>query len=143
MQTDLTQAGQVFGPFTSGTQAPRSWDSNPLKGDLTNNNIHKLLRAFELLRIMDREVPGQVVSTFLYIASHNPCHKQKLEQDLGFTTASASRNSDWLSEWHRLRKRGLGLITKERDECNRRRILLRLTPKGEALARQLEEILYS
>jgi len=117
-------------------------DINPLKGDLTNENINKLLKAFELLRIMDREIPGQVVATFLYIASHNPCHKQKLEEDLGFTTASASRNSDWLSEYHRLRKRGLGLIVKERDEYNRRRLMFRLTPKGEALARQLEGLLY-
>ena len=91
---------------------------------------------------MDREVPGQLVSAFLYIASHNPCHKQALEEDLGFPTASGSRTTDWLSSFHRLGKPGLGLIEKKQDPVNRRRALLTLTPKGEALARQMKEIIY-
>jgi DNA-binding MarR family transcriptional regulator len=91
---------------------------------------------------MDREIPGQLVSAFLYIASHNPCHKQALEQDLGFAVASSSRTTDWLSDHHRLGKKGLGLIKKYPDPLNRRRVVLALSPKGEALIRQMKELIY-
>lgn len=115
---------------------------DPLKRQLTNASIAKVLKAFELLRLMDREIPGQLVSAFLYIASHNPCHKQAMEEDLGLKTSSGSRLADWLSEYHRLGKPGLGLIKKTKDPYNLRRIYLELTPKGEALARQMRELIY-
>jgi hypothetical protein len=98
----------------------------------------QVLKAFELLRLMDREIPGQLVSTFLYIASHNPCHKQALEEDLDLSVSSSSRLVDWLSHYHRLGKPGLGLVTK----TNFRRVIVSLTPKGESLARQMKEHLY-
>jgi DNA-binding MarR family transcriptional regulator len=102
----------------------------------------QVLKAFELLRLMDREIPGQLVSAFLYIASHNPCHKQALEEDLDLATSSSSRLVDWLSHYHRLGKPGLGLVTKTKDPANFRRIIISLTPKGESLARQMKEHLY-
>ena len=83
---------------------------DPLKRTITNSQSLGILNAFELLRLMDREIPGQVVSAFLYIASHNPCHKQALEEDLGFKNSSGSRTTDWLSDYHRLGKPGLGLV---------------------------------
>ena len=103
----------------------------------------RVLRAFELVRVLvDREMPAQAFATFLYVATHNRCHKTALEQDLGFTTASGSRNTDWLSDFHRLNKRGLGLIIKEVDPTNKRRVMLSLSPKGEEISKQLEQILY-
>ena len=110
---------------------------DPLARQLTSPRLGRLLEAVELFRVLDREIPAQVISAFLYVASHNPCHKQSLEQDLGFTTASASRNTDWLSTVTRLKKPGLGLIHKYRDPSNNRRVLLSLTEKGEELAQKL------
>ena len=115
---------------------------DPLKRATTSRTTAKLLSAFELLRLMDREIPGQLVSAFLYIASHNPCHKVAMEEDLGFKPASGSRLSDWLSDYHRLGKPGLGLIKKYPDPYNMRRVILELSPKGEALIRQMKEALY-
>jgi DNA-binding MarR family transcriptional regulator len=114
---------------------------DPLKRTVTSRQTMSLLNAFELLRLMDREIPGQLVSAFLYIASHNPCHKQAMEEDLGFKTSSASRTTDWLSDYHRLGKPGLGLIKKYKDPSNWRRVLLKLTPKGEALIKQMKEFI--
>ena len=115
---------------------------DPLKRTLTDRSMAQVLKAFELLRLMDREIPGQLVSAFLYIASHNPCHKQAMEEDLDLSVSSASRLTDWLSEYHRLGKPGLGLVTKTKDPTNFRRIIVTLTPKGESLARQMKEHLY-
>ena len=101
-----------------------------------------LLAVMEHLRGLDREVPGQVVSVLLYIAIHEPCHKQAIEEDLGFTTASCSRNITWLSYKHRLKKPGLGLVQFERDPYNRKRYIVWLTPEGKELIKTLEAKLY-
>ena len=116
--------------------------TDPLKRQQTSAQTAKLLHAFDLLRTLDREIPGQDVSAFFYVASHNPCHKQALEEDLDFKVSSGSRTTDWLSDYHRLGKPGLGLIKKAQDPANRRRVLLELTPKGEALAEQMKELIY-
>ena len=79
-----------------------------------------------------REIPGQLVSAFLFIASHDGCHLQALTDEMGLETASRSRVTDWLSDYHRLT--ALELITKTVDPANRRRRVLRLTSKGQALA---------
>ena len=65
-----------------------------------------------------------------------------MEEDLEFTTASGSRNTDLLSHTHRLGKPGLGLIIKEVDPSNRTRLQLRLTLEGQCLVDTLKEILY-
>ena len=96
----------------------------------------------EKLRGLDDEFPAQLLSTLLYVASHDCCHKQALEEDLSFTTASGSRNTDRLSATHRLNKPGLNLLTKEADPGNRRRLQLKLTPQGQVLIDQLKGILY-
>lgn len=93
-------------------------------------------------RLLDREITAQLIVTFLYVSSHNPCHKQALEEELGFSTASASRNVDWLSHRHRLSKPGLGMVMKERDPSNLRRYILSLTPKGEQLVKTIEGLLH-
>ena len=116
---------------------------DPLKRAVTDDSMLAFLRAFERLRTLDREMPGQVVSTFLYIASHDPCHKQAIEEDLVHTTASCSRNIDLLCERQRYKNReGLHLVEKYRDPSNARRFLVRLTPKGIALIKSIREDLY-
>ena len=97
----------------------------------TDRELNRVLKAFEMLRFMDREIPGQLVSALLYVASHNPCLKKDLERDLRLTSSSASRLIDWLSDYHRLGKPGLGLIKKYKDQFDLRIIRVKLTPKGE------------
>ena len=115
---------------------------DPLKRQCTDDVSNSLLQAMELLRILDREVPAQVLSAFFYIAAHNPCHKQAMEEDLGYTTASGSRCIDMLCDKNRLKKPGYGLVIKEFDAFNKRRLLVRLSPKGEALIKQLKATIY-
>lgn len=109
--------------------------------NVSDKQILNYLRAFEVLRWLEREVPAQLVSTLLYVASHNPCLKKTLEKDLRLTTSSASRLTDWLSEYHRLGKPGLGLITKSKDPTDYRLVVLKLSPKGEAIIQQMKDYL--
>jgi DNA-binding MarR family transcriptional regulator len=115
---------------------------DPLRRQLTDPQVERLLKAVERLLAFDREVPGQVMATLLYIAAHDNCHKQALEEDLKFTTASASRNTDKLSRLHRLGKPGFDLIIKEADPSNKRRQQLRLNKRGQRLIEQIKEDLY-
>jgi DNA-binding MarR family transcriptional regulator len=114
---------------------------DPLRRQLTDPSLLGLSKIIDLFRLMDREVPAQVIMTFLYIAAHDNCHKQALEEDLNMTTASGSRNTDWLSDHHRLNKPGLGLIIKSQDPVNRRRIVLKLSQKGRLLINAIKDAL--
>ena len=113
-----------------------------LQRNLTDEKINRLLKVINILRLFDREVPAQVLATLFYIGSHNDCHKTALEEDLNFTTASSSRNTDRLSKEHRLGKAGFDLIVKEVEEQSPRRQRLKLTRKGEDLMKQIKQILY-
>ena len=117
-------------------------DADPLQRSVTDPTIERVFLAMNVLRKLDAEMPAQLVSALFYIASHNGCHKLAMEEDLCLCKASGSRNTDWLSRQHRLGKRGLGLIIKERDPFNGRRLVLSLTEKGELLIAQLKSILY-
>ena len=114
----------------------------PLRRQVTDPKIERLLKAINLLRLYDREFPAQLMSVLLYVASHDNCHKQALEEDLNISMASGSRNTDWLSKQHRLNKPGLDLIKKCIDPSYKRRQVLSLTKKGEDLVNQIKEILY-
>lgn len=115
----------------------------PIKNDLTNATMAKVLAISEEFRSLDTEVPGQLVSVFLYIASHNPCHMQAIENDLRLSPNSVSRNTDWLSKYHRLGKPGMGLVVKIADPVNARRRLVKLTEKGHRLVERINQILES
>ena len=129
-------------------------DPSSFDGFVTDRQTLKLLAVMNVLREWEREMPAQLIATFLYVASHNDCPKSDLvkpieEGGLGFTEASASRNTDCLAKIHRLRdedgkrRQGLGLIKKYSDpERDGRLKFLKLTPQGEALNCQLKQILY-
>ena len=118
---------------------------DPLRKQLTDDRLINLLKALEYLRTevapkMDH-IPLQVVSAFLYVATHDDCHKQQIEQVFGLSVAAGSRCTDFLCEENRLGKDGLGLITKEVDPSNRRRQVLSLTVKGHKTAERIISIL--
>lgn len=115
--------------------------SSPLLTLRTDDVMWKVCRIHELFRTQDTEVPGQLVSVFCFIASHNPCNLQAIEKTLALSPNSVSRNTDWLSTHHRLGKPGMGLIIKKVDPLNYRRRVVELTSKGHAMVNQIKEIL--
>ena len=102
-----------------------------------------LYESFELLRLLDTEMPAQLVTTFFFIAAHGPVDTVTIANSLNLKRSSCSRNTDWLSAHHRLpNKAGLGLIIKEDHPTNWRTRICRLSPKGESLIKQIKEKLY-
>ena len=104
----------------------------------------RMLNAWELLRTQHRELPAQAVTVLFYIASHNPCHKQAIEEDQELTTASCSRMIALLTDGPTrpgVQTRGLGLVKKYTDPSNHRRFLLSLTPDGERIVHLFKTLL--
>jgi len=66
-----------------------------------------------------------------------------MERALKLSTASGSRNTDWLAEKHRLGTAGLGLITKTLcPDSKKRRLLLKLTKQGELFIDSIKHTLW-
>jgi DNA-binding MarR family transcriptional regulator len=105
--------------------------------------MYRLLKVVEALRVLDVEMPAQVMSCFLFVASRdNGCTSAELQVELGLTAASMSRCTDWLTGQHRSNpSRGLNLITKEVYQVNKRLRFLQLTQQGRNLAKQLSTYL--
>ena len=118
---------------------------DPLKRLETDSQLTLLLTAWETLRLTHREIPAQAVTCLLYIASHNPCHKQAIEEDCSLTTASSSRMIDLLADGYGRKgvmTPGLGLVNKYTDLGNKRRHMCKLTPKGEQLVHLIKNLIY-
>ena len=64
-----------------------------------------------------------------------------MSKELGMAQSSISRCTDWLSDYHRLGKPGMGLIVKKRDAMDQRTRRLYLTPKGELVKEQIKDLL--
>jgi DNA-binding MarR family transcriptional regulator len=114
----------------------------PFNDQVTDAQLDKCFQMMKKIRFLDWEIPAQTIATLFYIASHEGCHKQALEDALECSPASGSRNTDWLSKRHRLNKPGLDLISKEVDPDNKRRLILKLTPKGKAFVKEIKSTLY-
>ena len=112
---------------------------DPLRGLVTDDDALVVFNAIEIVRSLasDGNMPLQALQCFLYVCSHDKCHKAQMELDLGLSTASGSRNTDYLCSQNRYKTAGLNLITKETDPFNRRRIQLRLTPLGVRIKNEL------
>jgi len=99
-----------------------------------------LTKTMDLVRFFDREVPAQVLVAFFYIATHNGCKVSDLMTKLKLESSSASRISDWLSDYHRLGKPGMGLIVKKKDTIDLRIKRMYLTIKGQYVIDRIIEI---
>ena len=113
----------------------------PLKKSIERPALYRMYMAFEVLRAKEREFPAQLVSTFLYIASHNGCRQEDLMDGTSMSSSSVSRNVTWLGPRHRLGKEGLKLVYREIDPDDPKRYRIYLSRKGEQMATLLENTL--
>lgn len=104
-----------------------------LRRQVTDRSLKPLAYVIDVIAERGSDIPLSVLQCFMYVAMRDGCHLQALEEDLNLGTASGSRNTDWLSIRKRDGKPGFGLIIKQRDPTNRRRVMLRLTVRGRKL----------
>ena len=99
--------------------------------------MKQVFRVLKKLQEKDSKFTINAALTFVYVAMNEPCLKKDMELALGFTTASGSRNTDYLTKINRLRQPGLDLINKEDDPNDRRQTVLTLTNRGKEFVNQL------
>lgn len=109
---------------------------------LTDRRMDRMRQVIDILRVLDREIPAQVLTVFFYVASHEGCTTVEMPDAVGLAQSSVSRCTDWLSDYHRLGKPGMGLIIKQIDQHDRRLRRLYLSEKGKVLVSQIKELIY-
>lgn len=102
------------------------------------------LRAFYVVELFrstgESEFPAQLMSIFLWIASHDGCRQEDLVKNCNISASSVSRNVTWLGPRHRLDHRsGLKLVRRERDPINHKAWRLYLTPRGKIFLNVLDQ----
>lgn len=96
----------------------------------------------EEFRKLDSEMQAQTMLAFIYIGRMDrggtPTTVKEVGEYLGVTSASASRNIAALSDWHRYKKPGHGVVEATENPERRNEKLIRLTPKGKRVLKTLE-----
>ena len=126
---------------SGSTQQPLMTTSYTNTRQISDLQIDRLRKVMDLMRVFDEQIPAQVFCTFFYVASHEGCTNTDICKDLELKPSSASRCTDWLSEYHRLGKPGMGLIVKTKDRFDSRIKRLHLTSKGKLVVQQIKELL--
>ena len=102
---------------------------------------NKGIRLLEEFRKLDSEMPIQMAATFLMVANEEGITMKNLGNRLGISQSSCSRNVAALSRWHRLGNPGHDLLYAIEDPVERRRKIVKLTPKGKRVAETVLKIL--
>lgn len=109
---------------------------------VVDEDLLPLLEVMAEFRALKQSIPAQAIAAFVYIAIHERVLMTDLQKDLKMSSASASRNTDMLSDWDWVGKPGPNLIKKEPDPLMANRLILSLTPRGERFALTIKRILY-
>ena len=102
-----------------------------------------LLKIIEEIRKFDSQLEAQAIAIFFYVCLNEKTDgvaMQTLVKELNIAQSSVSRNCYKLSEKNRFNKKGLDLIVCLRDPLERRRVLVKLSPKGKRVYKSLIEL---
>lgn len=106
---------------------------------ISSEGMYRCFLVLEVLRSTGlREFPMQLASMFFYIASHDGCLQQELEEACSQSNSAVSRNVDWLGAMNRRGEPGLGFVRREKDHIDGKRWRVWLTPKGEQFCRLVQ-----
>jgi DNA-binding MarR family transcriptional regulator len=103
-------------------------------------SVHSLARSIDFLR---SEIPSEInittLAVFLAVASRGRCNQKEIEEELGLSNASCSRNVSYWCDRRYDREAGFGFIQRVENYDDRRYKELTLTPKGQAFYESLRE----
>ena len=104
-------------------------------------DMDQLAKAFNVFASLDPgRLPMHHAQVLLYVLRQGSCTYRDIEQAFGLSNASASRIVNSLSSESPHRKNCLDMVETIQDPAEGRRLMVRLTAKGKALARQLAEL---
>jgi DNA-binding MarR family transcriptional regulator len=103
--------------------------------------LSRLSTALSTVRVLDDSMPVQTLAVLIEVAKTPTISVSELASKVGIAQSSASRNVAALSDWHWLKKPGLGLVVTDLDPMDQRKKFVRLTPKGQKLVDNIVTIM--
>ena len=105
-------------------------------------NGENLLKIIEEMRKFDSHMESQTIAVYFYVCQYggtDGVSMQTISKELGIAQSSVSRNCYKLGD--RIKKGpGIGLLQSFEDPMERRRKLVRLTPRGKRVHSTLSEL---
>ncbi|MGA4641152.1 MarR family winged helix-turn-helix transcriptional regulator [Stutzerimonas stutzeri] len=108
---------------------------------MTLSALAKIEEVIKRFRDFDQEMQMQTAQTFIAVAMQPGITMTELSEKVGISQSSCSRNVSALSRLHRLNKPGMDLVVAAPDPMERRRRIVKLTPKGQRLAESLTKLI--
>lgn len=103
-------------------------------------DLDQLARALNAFAAMDPiNFPLHHVQVFIEVARSGKCTFAELQEAMNLTNGSVSRTVAALSDVNRHGQPGFRLVEVFKDPEQPRRYLVRLSPRGKALLKQLKE----
>jgi len=99
----------------------------------------KATNFLKSLRALDSDMPLAQAHCLLIIAQHEGLSVKELADRAGIGMASASRYISLFSKPPTPGRKGLGLVEAREDPLERRKKIVRLTPKGATTVKQIME----
>ncbi len=111
-----------------------------------HNHVKPIIKAFQRFAQYDVKMQLSTAMALLYVADQQDkdggVSTGDIQKWLGITSAAASRNSYYWGEGHSdMPHSGYGLVSVNIHPTDRRLRTLKLTARGEAFIKQLEDIL--
>lgn len=106
---------------------------------MTHKALSMLVEVIKRFRDYDQEMQMQTAQVFLEVAKQPGITMRELEERVGISQASCSRNVAALSKVHRLNKPGMDLVVAQPDPAAAYRKLVYLTPKGQRMIEALTQ----
>lgn len=110
-----------------------------------SQELIKIQRVIQELRIIQNDMPAQTILALLFIYQRNKAGVESTVQDvgnfLGTSSASASRNVSMLSKVRYNRSSGAGLVEARENPNRKIEKFIYMTEEGNALMRRIEEYL--
>jgi DNA-binding MarR family transcriptional regulator len=106
------------------------------------NNGKNLLKIIEEMRKFDSHMESQTIAVFFYVCQYGAVDgvsMKNISKELGIAQSTVSRNCYKLSDKIK-EKPGIGLLQSFEDPTERRRKLVRLTPRGKRVHSTLSEL---
>ena len=106
------------------------------------NNGKNLLKIIEEMRKFDSHMESQTIAVFFYVCQYGAVDgvsMKNISKELGLAQSTVSRNCYKLSDKIK-EKPGIGLLQSFEDPMERRRKLVRLTPRGKRVHSTLSEL---
>jgi DNA-binding MarR family transcriptional regulator len=103
-------------------------------------DINQTLRELEILSRIQVDMQLSTLRTLLFVAQRGQCNQADIENYLGISRASVSRNIAYWTKVKFNKNPGSGFLTTEEDPVDRRHKIIKLTYNGQLFIDRMRKL---